>query len=156
MNALFTLPLFVFLLLVARKAWSLFGRSWTSPLRFLPGPKSPKYFFGHIKEIANADHSVVLEHWVAQYGKTFKYYGLGNVSIVQRCIFFRAQAQVQVPHLFTMDTRALNHVLSHSEYYLKPELARVHLSQNLGEGLLVVEGPPSLLIHIVHSFTFLA
>jgi hypothetical protein len=39
-----------------------------------------------------------------------------------------------------MDTRALNHVLTHSEYYFKPEAARATLARILGEGLLVVEG----------------
>lgn len=39
-----------------------------------------------------------------------------------------------------MDTRALNHVLTHSDNYYKPEVSRVELGRILGHGLLVVEG----------------
>lgn len=80
MNVILTLPLTIFLLLLARKIWSLFGRSWTSPLRFLPGPKSASYFYGNFLEINQAQHSVLFEKWVGLYGKTFKYHHLGNVS----------------------------------------------------------------------------
>lgn len=42
--------------------------------------------------------------------------------------------------LFTVDTRALNYILSHSNEYQKPALARYNLGEVLGEGLLIVEG----------------
>lgn len=58
---------------------------------------------------------------------------------------FNLDAQYQVPQLFTLDTRALNHILHHSEHYYKPEIARLTLGEVLGEGVLVVEGEFDLL-----------
>lgn len=63
------------------------------------------------------------EGWVGQYGTTLKYKGF----------FFSDR-------LFTMDTRALNHVLTHSSDYQKPSQVRYNLSRILGEGVLFVEG----------------
>lgn len=40
----------------------------------------------------------------------------------------------QSDRLFTMDTRALNHVLTHSSDYQKPSQVRYNLSRILGEG----------------------
>lgn len=39
-----------------------------------------------------------------------------------------------------MDTRAIHHVLSHSENYYKPDPTRLELGSVLGHGLIVVEG----------------
>lgn len=39
-----------------------------------------------------------------------------------------------------MDTRALNHILTHSAEYQKPEGARNNLAQILGKGVLFTEG----------------
>ena len=42
--------------------------------------------------------------------------------------------------LYTVDTKAINHVLMNDYIYEKPEPARYNLSQILGSGILVVEG----------------
>jgi len=42
--------------------------------------------------------------------------------------------------LYTIDTKAINHVLMNSYIYQKPEGARYNLSQIVGNGVLVVEG----------------
>ena len=42
--------------------------------------------------------------------------------------------------LYTIDTKAINHVLMNDYLYQKPEPARYNLSQILGSGILVVEG----------------
>ena len=42
--------------------------------------------------------------------------------------------------LYTIDTKAINHVLMNDYLYQKPETARYNLSQILGSGILVVEG----------------
>ncbi|TFY55501.1 hypothetical protein EVJ58_g8212 [Rhodofomes roseus] len=94
-----------------------------SPLRSLPGPPSPSFIFGNLKEIFDAENSVLHEAWTDKYGNTFKY-----------------KAWFNQDRLYTLDTRALNHVLSHSIDYQKPSLARFNLGEILGEGLLVVEG----------------
>lgn len=41
--------------------------------------------------------------------------------------------------LFTLDPKAVNHVLMNNYIYQKPTAARYHLSQILGNGVLVVE-----------------
>jgi cytochrome P450 len=76
-----------------------------------------------LKDIFKAENSVLHEQWVAQYGPTLKYKGF----------FFSDR-------LFTMDTRALNHVLTHSSDYQKPPQVRYNLARILGEGVLFVEG----------------
>ncbi len=55
-------------------------RSLFSPLRDLPGPPSPHWFFGHFKQISKEENSVPQERWVEQYGHTFAYTGLFGVS----------------------------------------------------------------------------
>lgn len=112
--------------LVAFGCWKLGELLWhnlRSPLRALPGPKGTSWLYGNLKDIFNAENSVLHERWVGQYGPTLKYKGL----------FFSDR-------LFTMDTRALNHVLTHSSDYQKPSQVRYNLSRILGEGVLFVEG----------------
>ncbi|KAG1767613.1 cytochrome P450 [Suillus placidus] len=112
--------------LVAFGCWKLGQRVWhnlRSPLRALPGPKGTSWLYGNLKDIFNAENSVLHEQWVGQYGTTLKYKGF----------FFSDR-------LFTMDTRALNHVLTHSSDYQKPSQVRYNLSRILGEGVLFVEG----------------
>ena len=42
--------------------------------------------------------------------------------------------------LYTIDLKAINHVLMNDYIYEKPETARYNLSQIVGPGILVVEG----------------
>ncbi|KII91538.1 hypothetical protein PLICRDRAFT_156698 [Plicaturopsis crispa FD-325 SS-3] len=94
-----------------------------SPLRNLPGPPSSSWIFGNFNEIAEEDPAVVHERWVQKYGQTFKYTGFGGIN-----------------HLFTLDTKALSHILSHADTYQKSKAMRYNLSRIVGPGLLVVEG----------------
>ncbi|KAG6374890.1 cytochrome P450 [Boletus reticuloceps] len=106
--------------------WTLFQfvyHQFTSPIRHLRGPKGTSWIYGNMRDIWNAENSVLHEGWVKQYGNTLKYKGFFNSD-----------------RLFTMDTRAINHVLTHSSDYEKPSQVRYNLSQILGEGLLFVEG----------------
>ena len=48
-------------------------RTWTSPLRRVPGPPSPSLIFGCFKQIQKAETSVLQEQWLAQYGDTITY-----------------------------------------------------------------------------------
>ncbi|KAN0094981.1 Cytochrome P450 [Tylopilus felleus] len=95
----------------------------TSPIRHLHGPKGTSWIYGNLQEIFVAENSVLHEEWVKQYGNTLRYKGLFNSN-----------------RLFTMDLRAINHVLTHSSDYQKPFQARYNLSQLFGEGILFVEG----------------
>ena len=56
--------------------------------------------------------------------------------------------------LYTIDTKAINHVLMNDYIYEKPETARYNLSQIVGPGILVVEGDKhkqqvSLFYHLI-------
>ncbi|KAM6500936.1 Cytochrome P450 [Amanita muscaria] len=115
-----------FVALVAYSSYKLakfFYHQYTLPINHLPGPESKSWIFGNIKEIWLNDNSVVHEKWVASYGRTLKY-----------------KAMVGTTRLFTMDTKALAHVLMHSHIYQKPEASRYFLSLIVGEGVLVAEG----------------
>ncbi|KAF9464574.1 cytochrome P450 [Collybia nuda] len=101
----------------------LYYEEYTSPLRDLPGPKSSSFIYGNIKDIWEAENSVLHEKWVQEYGKTIQYSGFFGIR-----------------RLFTMDTKAINHVLMNSNDYQKPEAARYNLSRVVGAGVLVVEG----------------
>lgn len=95
---------------------------WTSPLQLLPGPPSPSFIYGNMKEIWTAENSVLHEKWIEEYGPTMKY-----------------RSFVGMGRLFTADVKALNHILMNSYTYQKPEATRYNLSQILGAGVLVVE-----------------
>ncbi|KAF9219209.1 cytochrome P450 [Gyrodon lividus] len=105
------------------KIFQLVYHELTSPLRCLPGPKGTSLIYGNMGDIWKAENSVLHELWVKEYGKTLTYKGF----------FYRNR-------LFTMDTRAISHVLTHSSDYQKPSQVRYNLAQILGEGVLFVEG----------------
>ncbi|KAF8352245.1 cytochrome P450 [Amanita rubescens] len=98
-------------------------QEYNSPLKHLPGPKSTSWIYGNFKEIWESDNSVAHEKWISIYGTTFKYKGFFGIT-----------------RLFTMDAKALSHILMNSSLYEKPEIARYALTRLLGDGLLVAEG----------------
>ncbi|GBE77352.1 predicted protein [Sparassis crispa] len=95
---------------------------YTSSLRYLPGPPSSSWIYGNLKEIFHADNSVLHETWFEKYGATIRYKTLFNSD-----------------RLSTMDTKALNHILTHPSIYHKTAEARYNLARVLGNGLVVVE-----------------
>ncbi|KAJ7362819.1 cytochrome P450 [Mycena albidolilacea] len=94
----------------------------TSPLRNVPGPKSAHWFLGdHLqlfKIVENGQEGV----WNAQYGRTVRINDFMGFSM-----------------LWTSDTKALQHILSNSYVYQKPEMGRYFLGRVVGPGVLVVE-----------------
>ncbi|KAJ7063948.1 cytochrome P450 [Mycena amicta] len=94
---------------------------WTSPFRNLPGPPSSNRFFGNMKELR--DHDDAERGWIARYGRTIK---------VHR---FLGQSA-----LYTIDSKALHHVLTNTNVYQKSEGSRFGLGKIVGPGILVVEG----------------
>ncbi|KAG0696611.1 cytochrome P450 [Suillus ampliporus] len=106
--------------------WKLAERAWRnirSPLRALPGPKGASWIYGNSKEIYSVENPILHEQWVKEYGTTLKYKGLFYSDI-----------------LFTMDTRALNYVITHNSDYQKPSQLQYLLGRVLGQGVLIVEG----------------
>ncbi|KAI0329991.1 cytochrome P450 [Cubamyces sp. BRFM 1775] len=112
-----------FLIALLYKVGPALLRACTTPLKNLPGPPSEHWFFGNLKTIQVEDNSVPQERWLSQYGQTIMYRGFFNIE-----------------RLWTMDTRALNHILTHSADYQKPEDARRNLARILGRGVLFTEG----------------
>ncbi|KAJ4473121.1 cytochrome P450 [Lentinula aciculospora] len=94
-----------------------------SPLRNLPGPQGSSWIFGSLKDISKNEEAVTQEQWVQEYGRTYKYPALFNKNI-----------------LFTLDHKALNHVLMHHYVYQKHDASRFHFTRIVGPGLLVAEG----------------
>src|SRR5882757_1726128 len=82
-------------------------RQWRSPLRHLPGPPSPSFFFGNLKEMHNQENTNLIAQWVAQYGPTFVYRGfLGGRRLI------------------TTDPVAIAHILGNPYQYPKPDFIR--------------------------------
>ncbi|TFK65716.1 cytochrome P450 [Pluteus cervinus] len=100
----------------------VYYNEWTSPIRDLPGPKSASWIWGNFMEIRKAEHSVLQEKWVEQYGITIKYHAPFGLS-----------------QLYTMGPKALGHILMNNEDYEKPDNLRYVLGK-IGSGVLVVEG----------------
>ncbi|KAJ3812883.1 cytochrome P450 monooxygenase [Lentinula aff. lateritia] len=94
-----------------------------SPIRDLPGPRGSSWIFGSLKDISKNEEAVTQEQWVQQYGRTYKYPAFLNKNI-----------------LFTLDHKALNHVLMHHYVYQKHDASRFHFTRIVGPGLLVAEG----------------
>ncbi|KAJ7662455.1 cytochrome P450 [Mycena rosella] len=91
----------------------------TSPLRLLPGPKSPHWLFGNLKELRDDIASGRDERWFEQYGRTVKLHRLFNRSQV-----------------YTIDTKAIHHILSNTPIYQKSGPARFSLGRIVGPGQL--------------------
>ncbi|EAU81974.2 cytochrome P450 [Coprinopsis cinerea okayama7 len=58
------------------KLITFFYGEWTSPIRILPGPPSPSWFYGNLKEIWQSEKSAVHEKWVKEHGPTITYKAL--------------------------------------------------------------------------------
>ncbi|KAF8834502.1 cytochrome P450 [Paxillus ammoniavirescens] len=103
---------------------TFFYQKLTCPLRHLPGPKSTSLIYGNL-DIRSEDNlnSIAQELWVKEYGKTLKVKGLFDKN-----------------RLLTVDTCAINHILTHADDYRKPFLLRRAMAQILGEGILFAEG----------------
>ncbi|KAI0316033.1 cytochrome P450 [Amylostereum chailletii] len=93
-----------------------------SRLRDVPGPVSPSFVWGCIKEFLHSDPGVPEEKWTEQYGPVFK-----------------MKAFLNAENLVTSDTKALAYIFGHPVDYQKPEPIRESLGKAVGPGLLVVE-----------------
>ncbi|KAG9036083.1 hypothetical protein FRB95_009871 [Tulasnella sp. JGI-2019a] len=102
----------------------IFIRPYFSSFKQLQGPgKVESYLLGHLPRILKTQEPIVHEEWAALYGPTFQYRGL----------FLARQ-------FFTMDPRAVSHIMNHSYDYPRPQSIRRILAELLGDGVLVAEG----------------
>ncbi|OCF40611.1 hypothetical protein I317_05542 [Kwoniella heveanensis CBS 569] len=95
----------------------------TSPLRRLPHPPGGRSLEGHTGQIMDL-HSSVVHEWIDTLGPTFRVNG--TLGLHHR--------------LFTLDPRALNHILSQTDIYTKSPLLRDLVRRYMKEGLIVSEG----------------
>ncbi|KAH9941609.1 cytochrome P450 [Epithele typhae] len=104
---------------------SLLVRQARSPLRHLPGPSSPSFFLGNLREMHDQENNNLVARWTAAFGSTFVYRGfLGG------------------RRLMTVDPLAVNHIMSRGYDYPKPDFVRDSLASMTGgyEGLLTADG----------------
>ncbi|KAI0643925.1 cytochrome P450 [Trametes meyenii] len=117
----------VILVVISVVLWKVYptlAAPFTSWLLVISGPPSPSWFFGNLRQLRESDsEAIVFEQWTEEYGPVVMHRG-----------FF------SMPRLFTVDTRAINHILTHSADYEKPDQARRMLSSLLGKGVLITEG----------------
>uniref|UniRef100_A0A8H7Y1G3 Cytochrome P450 n=1 Tax=Psilocybe cubensis TaxID=181762 RepID=A0A8H7Y1G3_PSICU len=95
---------------------------WMSALHVLPGPPSSSWVYGNMKEMLEADNFMLQDKWVEEYGSTISY-----------------KAYFGLNRFYTVDVKAISHILKNDYIYQKPEHARYSLSRFLGNGVLVVE-----------------
>ncbi|KAI0323948.1 cytochrome P450 [Cubamyces sp. BRFM 1775] len=103
-------------------SWSFCFRVFRNPLLSLPGPTSPSFFFGYARRFWTTDPTELHEAWVRLYGRTLSYR-----IVSDHC-------------LFTMDTKALKHILMRDDVYQKPPKVRTFMAQMLGNGTVLSEG----------------
>ncbi|OSC98518.1 cytochrome P450 [Trametes coccinea BRFM310] len=102
--------------------WSFCSHLLHNRLRALPGPPSPSRIFGYAWHFWTTDPTELHEEWVSRYGRTLQY----------RILSYRC--------LFTMDTKALGHILVKDDVYQKPRQVRSFVAQMLGNGTVLSEG----------------
>ncbi|KAI0733919.1 cytochrome P450 [Fomitopsis betulina] len=95
----------------------------TASLARLPGPRGANWIYGNLLQIFNTGNSRMQEQWTSQYGATLKYKGWFNAN-----------------YLYTVDTKALSHIMHRTSHYHKPGFARFRISEVIGNGLIVAEG----------------
>ncbi|KAF7334713.1 hypothetical protein MVEN_02302000 [Mycena venus] len=100
----------------------------TSPLRFMPGPQPRDWLTGSYAEvrgeIKGATAIGMEEGWIEQNGRTMKLYGFFGTA-----------------NVYTIDTKAVHHVLFNSHIYQKTIPARYFLERMTGRpGLTSAEG----------------
>lgn len=100
-------------------------RQAVSPLCRLPGPPSPSFFMGNLREMHDAENTNLYANWEKTYGSTFVYRGF-----VGGC------------RLMTTDPVAVTHILSRGYDYPKPDFVREALASMAAghDGLITVEG----------------
>ena len=103
----------------------LYLRQARSPLRNLPGPPSPSFVLGDLRELHDQENTGLLARWEAEHGSTLVYKG-----------FIGGQ------RLLTTDARAVAHILGHPDDFPKPDFVRATLASMAAghDGLIVVEG----------------
>ncbi|KAG8906125.1 hypothetical protein FRB99_007515 [Tulasnella sp. 403] len=115
----FQTPLIV--LVTAVLAYRIIKCSRTSGTDHLPGPPPDSWLWGNLQSIREPEG--IASEWTKTYGNTFAVSGFLGVR-----------------RLYTLDFRAIGHVLSHSSEFAKPWQSRVGITAITGMGILAAEG----------------
>lgn len=99
------------------KLWRVCRALQRNSLRHLPGPESPSRFGGFAWQFWSTDPTEMHEEWVRSYGRTISYRILSDIC------------------LFTMDTKALAHILTHDAVFQKPYKVRTYIAELVGLGV---------------------
>ncbi|CCM03447.1 uncharacterized protein FIBRA_05580 [Fibroporia radiculosa] len=113
----------LFVVLLCWVAYVLFVKPRFSSLRSLPGPRNPSFLYGNLFQIYHKGNTELHEDWVERYGSTIRSKGWFNED-----------------RLYTMDTKALAHILNHPNIYQKPKMVQFLVAEVVEKGLLAVEG----------------
>ncbi|PVG01506.1 cytochrome P450 [Serendipita vermifera] len=97
--------------------------NYSSPLRDLPVPDNASFVLGHLNAIRKADGGDWHEAMLDKYGHVMRYKA-----------FFGSD------RMFTIDPKAVNHILANSLIYEKPDDLRNTLGRYLGEGAYLGPG----------------
>jgi len=137
-----------FVSLVVLRVLRFFWRSARSPLRQLPGPCSTSWLYGNVREYTEAGQTVLWDHWIEIYGKTFKFATFFNVSpffyafglwatnnLVLTVLTPLLLLLPQAPALYTTDVGAMGYILSHQDEFVKTTDIKIALTL-LGEGMV--------------------
>ncbi|KLO13381.1 cytochrome P450 [Schizopora paradoxa] len=100
-----------------------FSRPFFSPSRHIRRIPKASLILGSLKDLHKMEDSSIHEKWVRDYGG-----------------IFRMKLFLNVEFIMPLDTRALNHILTHSTEYPKLEDSLEGLKRLLGAGVLVTEG----------------
>ena len=106
----------VVLIFALWRTWKVYAQVQHNSLRDLPGPPSPSFFLGWAWQFWASDHTDLHEEWVRLYGRTLSYRILSHT-------FF-----------FSLDTKALSHVLSRVDVWQKPQPVHAVITEMLGKG----------------------
>ena len=97
------------------------------------------------------DNSVLLDKWQEEYGNVIRVRGLFGVRQMPLFIFTitHFNSCPKENRLFTTDTVAISHILSHIDIYEKPEISRYNVSKLIGAGLIPFHPfPPAFISEI--------
>ncbi|KAH9910538.1 cytochrome P450 [Epithele typhae] len=103
--------------------WNIILPNFVSKLIVLPAKPGNTLLLGHSGVMKDGSPSLIIERWMEE---------LGTHTILSRDF-------LNLPRLWTEDLRAINHILTHSTDYQKPEFIRRALTNLLGSGVLVTE-----------------
>ncbi|KZS96604.1 cytochrome P450 [Sistotremastrum niveocremeum HHB9708] len=129
MSTVLTFLLFFFIIIIVtihillRPLSQGFIRPLLSPLRTLPGPKPFNYIWGSVKDIQSHDPGMAHLKWIKEFGNTFVFKGLFSIN-----------------RLYTHDLRAVSHIISNPDTFVKAEDYKIGVSKLTGKGLIWAEG----------------